>query len=498
MRLDKIQDTETLRQAAQILERENERLIAKNLELQRENLRLKGEDPGATQLRIEELERQLSVLRRKAFGESSEKRDDAGSAPKEKQKQTGHGPREQKELPIVEVVHELDAADQTCVACGGKLAEWPKQFEESEEIDVIERTWVLKKHRRKKYRCGCGQHVETALGREALIAGGRYSMNVAIEIAVAKYLDHNPLERQARAMGREGLVIDSQTLWDQIEALARALAPAHDRLHDFALTHPAIGVDETRWPLLGDPEGAKRWQAWTIAAPAAVVYRIHDSRSTEAAKKVLKNYRGAVMADGYRAYISLQKERGDFTLAHCWAHVRRKFIELEEFTPGQAREFLELIRELYEVEASCPTGPPGDELRARLRNERSRKIVARIQEKLIETRALRESPLGRASTYAMELWGGLVRFLDDPKIPIDNNAAERAMRGPVIGRKNHYGSRSKRGTEVAALFYSLLESAKLNEVDPREYLRQAARAAIRSEKIPLPHELATAKLDSAA
>ena len=489
LKLDRVQDLETLRQAALILERENEKLVEKNLELQRKLLEAEGADPGELQLKLEELQQQLSVKNRLLFGASSEKRPAPGKTSEARTPQTGHGPREQKSLPIEEVVHDLDAADKACVKCGGALAEMDGQFEESEEVHVLERTFVLRKHKRKKYRCGCGAHVETALGPTKLIAGGRYSPEFAIEVAVAKYLDHAPLERQVRTMGREGLVVDSQTLWNQIEALARVLAAAHERLHKHVLLNPVIGADETHWPMLGAPDGEKkRWQAWTVAGPDAVCYRIQDSRSAEAGREILVDFAGVVMADGYSAYVSLAKNGGRFRLAHCWAHVRRKFIEVEPVMPI-ATEMLDMIGELYAIEQSCPTGPPGDEMRRQLRTTKSREVVGRIQRWLLDTRALPQSGLGKAIAYASGMWNGLVRFLDDPRIPIDNNATERAMRGPVIGRKNHYGSKSRRGTEVAALFYSLLESAKLVDVDPKEYLRRAIDAGLRGEQIPLPHEL---------
>ncbi len=170
--------------------------------------------------------------------------------------------------------------------------------------------------------------------------------------------------------------------------------------------------------------------------------------------------------------------------------MRRKFVEAEPFFPGPCGEAIALIGELYGVEKLCPTGPPGRELRLKLRHERSREIIRRLQTWSVQVRALPESALGKAIAYMGGIWKGLTRFLDDPRIPLDNNATERALRGVVIGRKNHYGSRSRRGTEVAALFYSLLESAKLDGVEPKQYLREATVAAIRGQPIPLPHELA--------
>ena len=170
--------------------------------------------------------------------------------------------------------------------------------------------------------------------------------------------------------------------------------------------------------------------------------------------------------------------------------MRREYLAIEQFFPEQVEQILELIGELYAIEKLCPTGPPGDELRARLRNERSRAVVQRIQQWALDVRVLPESGLEKAIRYMAGVWSGLTVFLDDPRVPLDNNAAERAARGPVVGRKNHYGSKSRRGTEVAAILYSLLESAKLAGVEPKSYLTTATLAALEGKPIPLPHELA--------
>ena len=322
----------------------------------------------------------------------------------------------------------------------------------------------------------------------------------AVEVAIDKYFDHLPLERQARIMRREGLDIDSQTLWDQIEALATVLQPTYEALHRHVLAAPVIGADETWWRFLQGPEG-KRWWAWSVTSEDAVAYTILESRSQEAARQVLNGYGGIVIADGYGAYEALARAGPRFTLAHCWAHVRRKFVEAEPHYPAPCGEVLALIGQLYAVERACPRLDGGVDdrsraealrLRATLRAEQSAPIVAAIRAWAHRQRALPESSLGKAIAYMLGLWPGLTRFLDDPRIPLDNNATERGLRGMVVGRKNHYGSRSQRGTEVAALFYSLIESAKLCGVEPKAYLLQAVRAALANPgTVTLPHALLT-------
>jgi transposase len=298
-------------------------------------------------------------------------------------------------------------------------------------------------------------------------------------------------------MRREGLNIDSQTLWDQVDVLARVLQPTYKALARHVLEAEVVGADETWWRLM-EKKGSKRWWVWSLTRDDAVFYRTHPSRSQEAARQVLNGYDGIVMADGYSAYDALSRAGPSFTLAHCWAHARRKFIEAEPHFPEPCRTVLDLIGRLYAVEAEVPSPTdPSDRaealaLRHRLRQEQSRPLVREIQNWALAQRALPESSLGKAIAYMLGLWKGLTRFLDDPRIPIDNNATERGLRGVVLGRKNHYGSRSERGTQVAALFYSLLESAKLAGIEPKLYLLTATRAALRDrDSVTLPHELRT-------
>ena len=496
-----------LRQVAVLLERENEKLHAKVAALTHELARLRGHDASAAERQLAFLKELLAQREQALFGPSSEQRPrrrdpEAGPAPAPRR---GHGPTTQPELPRVEMVHVLDPADQTCPQCGGLLRPMAGQTEDADEITVVERRFVLVTHKRQKYRCACNGCVDTAPGPLRLAArpdvrGRRYAPEFAVEVAIGKYGDHLPLERQARVMRREGLDVASQTLWDQIEALATVLQPTYEALHQRVLAAPVIGADETWWRFM-QGRGAKRWWAWSVTSGDAVAYMILESRSQEAARQVLNGYGGIVLADGYGAYDALARAGPRFTLAHCWAHVRRKFVEAEPHYPTPCGEVLTLIGQLYATERACPRldGAMGDasradvlRLRAALRAEQSAPIIAEIRAWAHRQRALPESSLGKAIAYMLGLWPGLTRFLDDPRIPLDNNATERGLRGMVVGRKNHYGSRSKRGTEVAALFYSLIESAKLCGVEPKAYLLHAVRAALANPgTVTLPHALLT-------
>jgi transposase len=492
--LEREKDTEVLRQAARLLEAENRRLVARVVELTTALLQAQGKDRALLQLEIEKLQAELEKKNRMLFGKSSERRgdgDDDTSESKPKPPQRGHGPREQKQLRLVIEEHVLDEIDRKCTACGGALEEMG-QAEESEEIDVIAREFVLKKHVRKKYRCRCGACIETAPVPPRLVPGGRYSLAFAIGVAISKYADHLPLERQVRIMKREGLEVDSYTLYEQIERLAGVLWPAYDRLGAELLDEPVLFVDETPWPLLGKSTQSTKWYAWTMACEKAAYYEIHETRGLSAGKSLLTGFKGFAVTDGYAVYDGLEKRLPGLRVAQCWSHIRRGFIDCESAFPKETEQILALIRELYAIEDRAPPGREGDVERLQLRATESRCVLARIQAWCVHVECTPGSALAKAIEYMSNRWSKAVRFLDDARLPLDNNAAERALRGLVLGRKNHYGSKSRRGTEVAAVFYTLIESAKLAGVEPAAYLKRAAQIALDGGEPPLPHEVARA------
>jgi transposase len=476
-------DINVLRQVALLQDREIQRLHHRLAAL----MTAAGGDTVAIQQELEALRDQLAQRNRALFGDSSEQRrsDGPSGASTRPPRGRGHGPSAQPRLPVVEETFTLPDGDRPCPQCGGQLEPMAGQCEEADEITVIERHFCVTRQRRQKYRCRCNGHVATAPGPVKLQPGARYSPAFAIEVAASKYLDHVPLERQVRMMAREGLDVTSQTLWDQIEILARTLQPTCDAIRHVVLAAPVIGADETRWRMMRDTGagGTSRWWAWCLTSPDAVYFQILKHRSEAAARLILGRYGGVVMADGYGAYDALARGEPGCTLAHCWAHVRRKFLETADAFPTASAEALDLIAELYAVERAAleQAGPDADaRLRARadLRASRSTLVIARLQAWALAQRVLPQGGLGRAIAYMLGLWAGLTRFLTDPRIPLDNNATERAIRGPVVGRKNFYGARSQRGTEVAALFYTLFETAKQRHVEPKAYLHQAVMAAL--------------------
>lgn len=446
------------------------------------------EQLGSFEKRLAELETARKSAETRKRGETtpggtSEKRAEAASRSPRK-KQSGHGPTAQESLPVVDApTRKLDAADCVCPECGGALGEWANHFEESEEVDVVVSSYVRKKNRSQKYKCCQCTHIESAMAAPRVIPGGRYSNEFALQVVVKKYLDHCPLEQQVRTMRRKHLITTSQTLWDQQWALFVLLKALKPRLRAHALSQRVLGVDETRWPFFGDEP--RNWTLWCTAANDVVYVEILDGRGSEQGRILLEDYRGILLVDGYVVYEWLQKHHPNIKLAFCWAHARRHFLDVERAFPVEAKRFTDLVAELSKIEKEATSR----EHRAELRRTRSRQIVDDIHLFLTTTPALPESGLRKAIQYVANRWTGLTRFLDDPDIPLTNNHTERAQRGPVVGRKRHQGSHSERGTESAAFFYSLLESAKLCGINPEAYLRLAMNEALAGNYVPLPHEV---------
>ena len=492
MRIDTETDIDILRQKAALLQRENDLLHTRLADLTAQLDKLQGGDGAALQQELAYLKERLEAQSRALFGKSSEKRKDESATKPERPPQTGHGPREQPQLPIVEEVHELADADKTCPACGGDLSPMTGQYEEADEIDVVERTFRIVRHKRQKYRCQCQACIDTALGPAKHIRGGRYSLRFAVHVAADKYALHMPLTRQVQEMAQQGLVVDSQTLWDQTEGLAKVLQPTYEALPAEIKADAVIGADETRWPLLDGT--AKTWWAWSMVSRGGVYYQIANSRSHDEAGKLLGDYAGAVITDAYSAYQALRKERiaagkQPFLNPHCWAHCRRKYVAAEPHQP-EAQVVLALISKLYAIEVKAKAAHPDDEVAwlqhlGELRKTESVAVLGEIRKWRQGLRVLPKSALGRAVKYMDDNWLDLGLFVGDARIPLDNNDAERGMRRLAVGRKNHYGSKSLRGTQVAAVFYSLIESAHRLGLDPKGYLLAVATAAIADPKAVL-------------
>ncbi len=494
-KLRKIEDKNELLKLALGLENEVVRL-------QSEVARLKKTDLDGQQQKISFLEELIAQQNHRLYGDSSERTQNATDVltsqdkPPAKEKK-GHGPTPQPQLPVEEIIFEVDEADRCCPKCGDDLENWEGHFEESQTIQVIEAHYRVHKNKRQKMRCKrdvCG-HIETAIGPMKLRPRSRYSPEFCAHVAVQKYADHLPLDRQARIMKRQGLKIDSQTLWDRLLDAHEVLKPLEKAILKQVMQHDVIGADETTWRLL--KKGAKKSYVWAFCVPNAVYYTVAGSRAAVEVEDIFKGFCGHVMADDYSVYKSLEKNSEmNFTLVGCWAHVRRKFLEAQKNEPQKVLAIVSLINAMYRVDRQA-VGPPGSSLSdsekmgllGENRQSKTKPILEALKVwSLFTEGVLPESAFGKAIAYMKSCWPKLVLFAEDARLSLDNNATERALRGVVLGRKNHYGSRSHKGMEVAGFFYSLIETLKLNDVNPQRYMLAAMTDAVNRREIVLPWE----------
>lgn len=464
-------DIERLRQLALLQKSQLERLVAMLARKCAELQKLKGgEDELQLTLKLlEDAQKQVAQAEQLARPRGGRGERDTSSEP-----QRGHGPTEQLELEQVQLLCELDDADRACPQCGDQLQPLAGQFETSEMIDVVEVKYQLVQVERQKYVCKCGSAVETAPGPERAIAGGRYSLRFALKVAYDKYVAHLPLERQARLMAHAGLEVTSQTLWDQCWAATRLLEPTYDAIFKLLRASPVVGVDQTGWPDLED-KSLPPWQMWCVTAPGLVYHRICDDKSAATFTSLLGDYHGWVVADALGTHDAGAKHCRGVKLAACWAHVLRRFRDAVADHP-EAQIMLAWIQDLYRIDQKASDL----EERGRLRSTESQAVLDKMRAWLLEQQHPKSTTIGGAVRYTLRQWGRLTAFVQDPVVWLDNNPTERALRGPVVGRRNHFGSKSVRGTEMAAILYTLVETAKVCGLDPIAYLLEVATRARRT------------------
>jgi len=480
----------------------------------------------ALEFELAAVQRQLDDLNREKFGSKSERRGPKGERSERSRKpHTGHGPTPQPKLPREPQLHLLDEADRICPNCSParRLDPWGDKTNDTEEVTVVERTFKITVHQQQLYHCdGCG-HIETAMGPNRLISGGRYSPEFGVTVAVDKYVNDQPLASQVREMGNQGLVVTTQTLWDQLYGLYVLLLPVYLMLQKQVLDSEVIFVDETSWRLM-KKGGSKRWWVWVATDGRRVFFLLAPTRGQAGARELLRDFDGIVMADRYVVYEALEKARTrgggcqtrlmldedtevieytpDYVLTACWMHARRGFVKADRHGDAQAGNALDLIAELYAIESEATTSvaaieDPADRARSlldarrTLRLAKSKPVLDRFRTWLDQVVTIPELPLDDAVRWVKNGWTQLTRFVEDPRIPLDNGLAERVIRGVVKGRKVYAGSRSERGCQVAALFYSIVQSCLLEHVDPHAYMLEAVRRAMKDrDDVLLPEDYA--------
>jgi transposase len=385
-------------------------------------------------------------------------------------------------LPREPHVHQPHTGSCTCPDCGGTLRALGEDV--SEMLEFVPEHWKVIKHVRPKYSCSACQTIVQAHAPSRPIERSYAAPGLLAHVLVAKYCDHLPFYRQSQIYARDGVEIERATLADWGGAASALLDPLLGALEDYVTSADKLHADDTPIPVLAPGTGkTKTGRLWAYVRddrsagstdPPAVLFRYSPDRKGERPRAHLQDFRGILQADAYGGFNGLYDRAHEPLIeAACWAHARRKFFDIHASTDSPlAREALERIGALYKIE---------DEIRGQLPTERKAARQARAAPLLTDLKTWlhatvrregsKKSELAGAIGYTLSLWTALTRYVDDGRIEIDNNAAERALRTVALGRKNYLFAGSDAGGERAAAFYSLIGTAKLCDLDPEAYLR---------------------------
>ena len=466
------------------------------------------------------IEEKIKLLKRGLFGRSKEDRPEASDRPRDKSQQEAllfsqaafptleTRANDQKiknrwsNLKSKEIVHEISDAALTAESelrgikdpSSSQWSEIPGSFDQVTKVQIIERSYVKEIHKKKKYilkpefqeQVDGKEVILTAQGPEGLLPGMNYSTEFVASVVADKYINHMPLERQTRAMESLGLTgIKNSTLSRHCALAAASLEPIQNKiLVELLKSDLSLHLDETPWKIQNKNE--KDGYLWVISNRYGSYYFFKPTRSAKVIGEKLAGYSGPVVTDGYKSYDEILKEAG-IPHAYCWAHARREFLPLESHDPT-VRPILDSIDELFKIEREAKSF---EELRT-LRTEKSFVVVEKLQRQLLDElpRSREGSQKRKAILYLSTRWLGFTMFITDTRIPLSNNEAERTIRHAVIGRKNYYGSGNHTGAETAATLFTIIESCKKNDIDPRSYL-VGALMDVASGKQPLtPLEMA--------
>ncbi len=419
-------------------------------------------------------------------------------APQRKRAARNHGSLP-AHLPRYEVV--IDDAPDACPCCGSKLHVIGEAS--GEQLDIVPAQLRVRVTRRPRYACrACEQAVVTAEAPARPIDGGMPTEALIIHVLISKYCDFLPLYRQSQILARQGMALDRSTLCNWVGTACWWLAPLYDLLVSTVLASPKVFADDTPLPVLDPGRGrTKTGRLWCYAVddrpwcgpshPAAVYVYSEDRRGIRPAAH-LAHFRGILQVDGYDGFKRLAGDRADHSvqLAFCWVHMRRAFHHSYVSTKSPiAADLLARVASLYAIEAEIRGRPA--EHRRQVRQARSRPIVetlhAWLQAQL--PRLPHASDLAKAMRYALKHWPGLVAFLDDGRIDMDTNVVERAIRPNTLNRKNALFAGSDGGARHWAIAMTLIQTAKLNDVDPMAWLTDVLERVVSGRTRS--HELAS-------
>jgi len=464
-----VRDAEIARQSAELLARD---LLIEKLKLQLANLRRQrfGAKSEALDKIIDQLE--LALVEAEAAAEQHDCEPlsveaDAKGQPTRKPLPE-HLPREDV------VLHP----GETCEQCGGALRHLGEDV--SETLEYVPGRIKVTRTVRPKLSCRCCETIHQVAAPAMPIERGRPGPGLLAHVLVSKYADHLPLYRQSQIYGREGMQLERSTLADWIRQSAALLEPLADAIGRHAMAGAAIHADDTPVKVLapgtGKTKTGRLWvylrdeRDWAGDHHPAAFYKFTPDRRGQWPRDHLKDFTGWLHADGYAGFEDLYR-RGGIKEVACLAHIRRKFFDIHVAQgSGIAKEALERIAALYQIEASIRGDPP--DRRRSVRQENAAPLIDDLEAWLHSQLTLisDKSALAGAIRYGLTRLKRLRSYLDDGRLSIDNNAAERGMRSIALGRKNYLFMGSDNGGRSAAIAYTLIETAKLNGVDPQAWL----------------------------
>lgn len=439
------------------------------------------------------LEDQSIQIKHRLFGKSSEKmpRDSAS-------KKSSKPPRKRVLLPSerypnLEVIEKLVTLDKapSCPCCAKEMKD-SGLTEDGEYLTVIPRRYYVVKQKRMKYRCSsCQDQLITTPAIPRIKAGSSYSDEMVIDAALSKYCDLIPIERYVQMADRGGVKgLPANSLIQGTHHLADFLAPVYRKLKAQVMSSAIVHADETPHRML---EGDKKsnWYLWGFSTDVSCFFEAQDTRSGSVAGEILKDsaceYLVSDVFSGYSKAVKdsnacrQEKNLPEIKNIYCNAHARRKFKEASLAFAREAKFFLWCYQKIYRLE-KAPEYPD-----RRRWQQRYYRVMERVGLQLRSGYSSKSS-LVRAIDYLLKNYDGLTYFLKREDLPIDNNSQERLLRSPVVGRKTWYGTHSRRGAETNVVLFSLVESCKLNKVNPRDYFRDLIHAIHEGREIFTPHE----------
>lgn len=441
------------------------------------------------------LTEELNLLKEKFFASKGERNSSSKAGQKINKKKFPHNQNPNTEVDfskaveLTEEITEHKLTELKCSSCNStELVEMKNFYEESNELDVKKQKYINRRHKRQKYKCNCCQKITTAPGGVKLTKGAEFSIAIATQVACDKFEDHLPLERQRKQFLRNGLVVDTKTLYGLTEHLANRLGTLIHLIKEEIKTNGWVNIDES--PMTFYNKNKDQGYIWSITNPIGVYYQFEATHAGVVAREMLRGFHGVVVSDALPAYNWIDGDK-NMIHAYCWAHVRRKFFEAIKNYPI-ASDFVDLIDKLYDVEREAKN-------LKELKKLRMEKSVALVEDfnKLIDSLDggyLSDNLIGKAINYYLSGKENLQKFLTNELVPIDNNAAERSQRTPVMGRKNFLHFKSINGADVGMTFYTIIESCKLNGLDPRNYIEEMAIRSAKEEALETPFTYAKRKI----